>query len=93
MVTLLLHYKVDSDLELQTGFLHCEPGFTFILIFDNNHSIFTVKKLTYGISIQNLEERETPGNTEQDGKILVQEKEGKYVLVIRFVNGKSCALC
>ena len=93
MVTLLLHYKVDSDLELQTGFLHCEPGFTFILIFDNNHSIFTVKKLTYGISIQNLEERETPGNTEQDGKIQVQEKEGKYVLVIRFVNGKSCALC
>ena len=57
--------QVRSHQQLQTGVLHCEPGFTYILIFDNSHSIFRSKKLTYGVNIQKFNKDVVPNNNEK----------------------------
>jgi hypothetical protein len=53
----------------QTGVLHCEPGFTYILIFDNSPSIFRSKKLTCGVNIQKLNKEVEPNNNKTKGII------------------------
>ena len=61
--------QVQSHQQLQTGVLHCEPGFTYILIFDNSHSIFRSKKLTYGVNIQKFNKEVEPNNNKAEGSI------------------------
>lgn len=56
--------RVQSHQQLQTGVLHCEPGFTYILIFENSHSIFRSKKLTYGVNVQKLNKEVEPNNNQ-----------------------------
>jgi len=54
-------YKAKSHKELQTGYRHCEAGFTYLFTFDNKHSMFTSKILHFVMEQQtgeNMEEAE-----------------------------------
>merc|ERR1719180_471195 len=62
--------RVRSHKEIISGRLKCEAGFTYLLHFDNSHSMFRSKRLQYGINLQGPQQEEA---TLEKGKREVRE--------------------
>merc|ERR1719264_2260499 len=50
--------RVRSHKEVQSGRIKCQAGFTYLVNFDNSHSMFRSKRLQYGINLQGPQQKE-----------------------------------
>jgi len=62
--------RVRSHKEIQSGRIKCQAGFTYLVNFDNSHSMFRSKRLQYGINLQGPQQKEA---TLEKGKGEVRE--------------------
>jgi len=62
--------RVRSHKEVQSGRIKCQAGFTYLVNFDNSHSMFRSKRLQYGINLQGPQQKEA---TLEKGKGEVRE--------------------